>query len=168
MFSSALAPNMAPALCLRHDVDGLIWQPLGDELEASWKCLHAATFQALGYVQASKQQRKFTGAQVANFKFCFSILTFFFKCRFQVCPPNFSYAACCDALRHIYVYRQPTSNSSGVELVHRPTGRRIGAVAKQQVINLETGEQILGALATDVFLLILTSSTIFAFRVNDE
>ena len=60
LFATPVSPAMAPALCLRHDVDGLVWQPLGDEAQTTWSCLHTATFQALGYVQASKEQRKFT------------------------------------------------------------------------------------------------------------
>nr|CAG4650276.1 EOG090X08S2 [Sida crystallina] len=60
LFTTSLSPTSAPALCLRHDVDGLVWQPLADEAEASWACTHTATFQALGYVQASKEHRKFT------------------------------------------------------------------------------------------------------------
>lgn len=60
LFTLPLAPNMAPGFCLRHDVDGLVWQPMGDELEGSWGCQHIATLQALGYIQASKEQRKFT------------------------------------------------------------------------------------------------------------
>nr|CAG4638555.1 EOG090X08S2 [Cyclestheria hislopi] len=145
LFITQLSPNMAPALCLRHNVDGLIWQPMGDELESAWNCLHTATFQALGYVQASKEQRKFS-----------------------VCPPNYSYAALCDALRHVYLYRQPGPLSSGVELTHRPTGKKVGSVAKQQVLYLDSGEEILGALAFDTILLILTSSSLFAIKVNDD
>ncbi|XP_059353274.1 nudC domain-containing protein 1-like [Daphnia carinata] len=62
LFFTQSAPGLAPAFCLRHDVDGLIWQPMGDELELSWRCLHTAALQALGYIQASKEQRKFTVA----------------------------------------------------------------------------------------------------------
>jgi hypothetical protein len=35
---------------------------MGDELEQPWGCLHTAALQALGYIQASKEQRKFTVA----------------------------------------------------------------------------------------------------------
>ena len=59
LFIKRSAPGLAPSFCLRHDVDGLLWQPMGDELE-SWGCLHVSTIQALGYIQASKEQRKFT------------------------------------------------------------------------------------------------------------
>nr|CAG4640989.1 EOG090X08S2 [Eulimnadia texana] len=145
LFTTGLAPNLAPALCLRHDVDGLVWQPLGDEHLAGWSCNHVGTFQALGYVQASKEQRKFT-----------------------VCPQDYSYAAICDALRHIYVYRQPGPMPSGVQLTHRPTGRKIGSLAIQQLVSLDIAEEILGAVATNKLLLIVTSTTLFAIKINSD
>nr|SVE91231.1 EOG090X08S2 [Daphnia sinensis] len=145
LFFTQSAPGLAPAFCLRHDVDGLIWQPMGDELEQSWGCLHTAALQALGYIQASKEQRKFT-----------------------VAPPNMTYAALCDAFSHIYIYRQSNCTSTGVEMVHRPTGRRVGNIARQQVLNIDSTEECLGALATNSFLLLLTSSSLFAIRVNSD
>jgi hypothetical protein len=67
LFFTQCAPELAPAFCLRHDVDGLIWQPMGDGLEQPWKCLHTAALQALGYIQASKEQRKFTVAPPSKY-----------------------------------------------------------------------------------------------------
>nr|SVE82574.1 EOG090X08S2 [Daphnia magna] len=145
LFFTQSAPGLAPAFCLRHDVDGLIWQPMGDELEQSWGCLHTAALQALGYIQASKEQRKFT-----------------------VAPPNMTYAALCDAFSHVYIYRQSNCTSTGVEMVHRPTGRRVGNIARQQVLNIDSSEECLGALATNSFLLLLTSSSLFSIRVNSD
>nr|CAG4637140.1 EOG090X08S2 [Ceriodaphnia reticulata]SVE73029.1 EOG090X08S2 [Ceriodaphnia reticulata] len=145
LFLTPSPPGLAPAFCLRHDVDGLIWQPMGDELEQPWRCLHTAALQALGYIQASKEQRKFT-----------------------VAPPNMTYAALCDAFTHVYIYRQPNCSSTGVDMVYRPTGRKVGNVARQQVLNIDSPEECLGAVATNTFLLILTSSTLFAVRVNSD
>ncbi|XP_046444071.1 nudC domain-containing protein 1-like [Daphnia pulex] len=145
LFFTESAPGLAPAFCLRHDVDGLIWQPMGDELEQPWGCLHTAALQALGYIQASKEQRKFT-----------------------VAPPDMTYAALCDAFTHVYIYRQPNCSSTGVEMVHRPTGRKVGNIARQQVLNIDSSEECLGAMATNTFLLILTSSSLFAIRVNSD
>ena len=53
-------------------------------------------------------------------------------------------------------------------MIHRPTGRRVGTVARQQVLNLDSQEECLGALATDTFLIVLTSSSLFAIRVNSD
>lgn len=79
-----------------------------------------------------------------------------------------TYAALCDAFSHVYIYRQPNGTSTGVEMVHRPTGRRVGNIARQQVLNIDSTEECLGALATNSFLLLLTSSTLFAIRVNSD
>ena len=54
-----------PAFCSRYLEDGLIWQPEpalgeGDAGLKNWSVKHFATFSALGYVQAGKEQRKFT------------------------------------------------------------------------------------------------------------
>jgi len=61
LFTRQTGPEFLPALCLRHDVDGILWQPRNvfneGELE-HFKMEHVATFSALGYVQASKQEKK--------------------------------------------------------------------------------------------------------------
>lgn len=79
-----------------------------------------------------------------------------------------TYAALCDAFTHVYIYRQSHCPSTGVEMVYRPTGRKVGNVARQQVLNIDSQEECLGALATNSFLLILTSSSLFAIRVNSD
>lgn len=58
------------------------------------------TFNALGYVQASKRERKFT-----------------------TCSPNLKYAVICDGVRHVFVYMQPTERggNSAAEYVHSLT-----------------------------------------------
>lgn len=81
-----ITQNGEPVFCLRHDVDGLVWQPKVDAGDIVVE--HVGTFSAIGYVQASKQQRKFT-----------------------VASPNFSYVAICDVNRHVYVYRYVTNLS---------------------------------------------------------
>ena len=73
--------------CVRHDVDALVWQPKAHaDSEENWT--HIGTFNALGYVQASKENRKFSS-----------------------CSPNMKYAVICDCARHVYVYRQPLEGS---------------------------------------------------------
>jgi len=64
--------HTALAFCLRHDVDGLVWLPMEDaekkeeEPISKWNCHHIGTLQALGYIQASKEQRKFTVCSPSN------------------------------------------------------------------------------------------------------
>ena len=49
LFAAGMAPGSMPAFCLRHDVDGLLWQPRPNSdgvSDAPWQ--HVATFNALG------------------------------------------------------------------------------------------------------------------------
>lgn len=141
LFTVDVDPSEMPCLCLRHDVDALVWQPRPDQPGNMWE--HVATFNALGYVQASKRDKKFA-----------------------TCAPNFSYASLCECLRRAFIYRQP----SPVETVlfNRKQGRQVGQVAKQQVASLDSDKPILGFRATNERLYILTSSNLFVLKVNNN
>ncbi|VDN03659.1 unnamed protein product [Thelazia callipaeda] len=129
-------------LCIRMDVDGILWK----FTKGSEKVKHHATFSALGYVQASKIQRRFT-----------------------TCPADCSYAVIVEAKRHAFVYWQLASITS--DLRNRKTSKRVVGVAKQQLISLTkvgtsgdvcaVTENIVGTFAADEFLFILTTSDIF-------
>ncbi|XP_035702684.1 nudC domain-containing protein 1 isoform X2 [Folsomia candida] len=144
LFSARVHGSSIPAMCIRHDVDGLLWQPpeVDNNLLDSWTLEHVGTFSAMGYVQASKQQRKFTA-----------------------CPPDLSYLAICDASKHVYIYRQP--HEIGSDLRNRKTGQIISHVSKQHVVSLEPPLEILGAHATDDFLFVLTTQNVHAIRVKE-
>ncbi|XP_071594320.1 nudC domain-containing protein 1 isoform X3 [Heliangelus exortis] len=139
LFSVVVDPKEMPCFCLRHDVDALIWQPHSDEPENMWE--HIGTFNALGYVQASKQDKKF-----------------------MACAPDYSYAALCECLRRVFIYRQPTPLST--VLYNRKEGRQVGQVAKQLVATLEANDPILGFQATSERLFVLTTKTLFLIKVN--
>uniref|UniRef100_A0A2I3MFH8 NudC domain-containing protein 1 n=1 Tax=Papio anubis TaxID=9555 RepID=A0A2I3MFH8_PAPAN len=87
LFSVIVDPKEMPCFCLRHDVDALLWQPHSSKQDDMWE--HIATFNALGYVQASKRDKKFFA-----------------------CAPNYSYAALCECLRRVFIYRQPAPMST--------------------------------------------------------
>ncbi|XP_049606758.1 nudC domain-containing protein 1 isoform X1 [Syngnathus scovelli] len=140
LFTVSVDPTQMPCLCLRHDVDALLWQPRPDQPADMWE--HVATFNALGYVQASKRDRKFS-----------------------TCAPNFSYASLCECLRRAFIYRQP-SPVDGV-LFNRKQGRQVGQVAKQQVASLDTDRVVLGFRATDERLFALTADNLFVLKVNN-
>ncbi|XP_043921692.1 nudC domain-containing protein 1 [Protopterus annectens] len=139
LFTVAVDPAKMPCFCLRHDVDALLWQPQADQKENMWD--HVATFNAFGYVQASKQDKKFT-----------------------TCAPDYSYAAVCECLRRVFIYRQPSSLTT--VLYNRKEGRHVGQVAKQQVASLETSDPILGFRATNERLFVLTAKNLFVIKVN--
>ncbi|NXM28668.1 NUDC1 protein, partial [Oxyruncus cristatus] len=139
LFSVVVNPREMPCFCLRHDVDALLWQPHSDQPENMWE--HIATFNALGYVQASKQDKKF-----------------------MTCAPDYSYAALCECLRRVFIYRQPTPLAT--VLYNRKEGRQVGQVAKQLVATLESNDPILGFQATNERLFVLTTKTLFLIKVN--
>ncbi|XP_072266836.1 nudC domain-containing protein 1 [Pyxicephalus adspersus] len=141
LFSSVSNPELMPCFSLRHDVDALLWQPRLASDDNLWE--HASTFNALGYVQASKRDKKFF-----------------------TCAPNCSYAALCECVRRIFIYRQPSPVAT--ELYNRKEGRRVGQVAKQQVASLETNHPILGFQASNEHLFVLTTNKLFVIRVNNS
>uniref|UniRef100_W5M5F7 NudC domain-containing protein 1 n=1 Tax=Lepisosteus oculatus TaxID=7918 RepID=W5M5F7_LEPOC len=141
LFTVDVSPSEMPCFCLRHDVDALLWQPHANEQDNMWE--HAATFNALGYVQASKRDKKFS-----------------------TCAPNYSYAALCECLRRVFIYRQPSPVST--VLYNRKQGRQVGQVAKQQVASLDSSDTVLGFRATNERLFVLTSKNLFVIKVNNE
>ena len=143
LFNTQLDNNKPCALCLRHDVDGLLWQPLSKTTDDESPWQHIGTFNAFGYVQASKQQRKFTS-----------------------CPPSMSYVALCDCVRHMYIYRQPSAISSPVR--NRKTGRKVDAIAKQQVVALESVDNIIGFQTTNNRIYVATKNLIYSVSVNEQ
>lgn len=141
LFNAQLEPDRVPAICLRHDVDGLLWQP-GILPGSGNAWLHTTTFNALGYVQASKRDKKFAS-----------------------CPPNTSYAALCDCVRHVYIYRQPEGTMSLVK--NRKTGKSVTEISKQHLVSLDCQDDILGMQTTNERIYILTSQRLYAVRVNN-
>nr|XP_034491365.1 nudC domain-containing protein 1-like [Marmota flaviventris] len=141
LFSVVVDPKEMPCFCLHHDIDALLWQPHSSKQDDMWE--HIATFNALGYVQASKRDKKFFA-----------------------CAPNYSYAALCECLRRVFIYCQPTPMST--VLYNRKEGRHVGQVAKQQVASLETNDPILGFQATNERLFVLTTKNLFLIKVNTE
>lgn len=69
---------------LRYDVDALTWLPQASVTTSQSYWTHVATFNALGYVQASKRDRRFT-----------------------TCSPNLKFAVISESTRHVFVYLQP-------------------------------------------------------------
>ncbi|KAG9278921.1 nudC domain-containing protein 1 [Astyanax mexicanus] len=140
LFTVETNPSEMPAFCLRHDVDALLWQPRPEQPDSLWE--HTATFNALGYVQASKRDKKFA-----------------------TCAPNFSYAALAECLKRVFIYRQPSPVDT--VLFNRKQGRQVGQVAKQQVANLESNHPVLGFRATNERLFALTCNNLFILKVNN-
>lgn len=133
------------SVCLRHDVDGLVWQfKSNDKGEFSFE--HVDTFDALGYVQASKTQRRYT-----------------------LCSPKRSYVAIIDCSRHVYIYKKPEAISQECELRNRKSGRNVQRIAKQYVWTFgQTSDDshVVGALAKENVLMVATTRNIYCLKID--
>lgn len=122
IFNASLDPRLPPAFCIRHDVDALLWQPKAHaDREANWT--HIGTFNALGYVQAAKKDRKFS-----------------------TCAPDMSFATLCDCARHVYVYQQPEGEakhaSQQVVTLTSPDNEILGLQASNRKIFILTKQGV--------------------------
>ncbi|XP_018577530.1 nudC domain-containing protein 1 [Anoplophora glabripennis] len=138
LLTANLNTDLPLALGIRHDVDVCLWQPqgCGDDFSIS----HEGTLLAFGYVQASKQNRKFS-----------------------VCPPDMSYSVICESSGHLFIYRQKRPISTS-ELRNRTTGRKINTIAEQQVINV-SNEEVIGIYPTNKILYLLCESSVKALQL---
>ena len=140
LFNMPPVKNSAALFCTRHDVDGLVWAPNDSSELTTTSYKHEATFNALGYVQASKEKRRFICA-----------------------PSDFSYVAIADTDRHVYVYRQPSPVDT--DLRNRKTGRRTQQKSIQQLVSLDNSDTIHGLATTRNTVYVLTKSNIYRYKV---
>lgn len=97
LFTLPSSLNHSSLLSIRHDIDALLYFPFLSPTN-SLNFAHVSTFHALGYVQASKRDKKFL-----------------------TCSPNMSYAVLSTASRHIFIYCQPINGikgTSAIQYVH--------------------------------------------------
>lgn len=145
LFSVNIDPKEAPALVIRQDVDACIWQPYAKQSNSTndWFVEHQGTLMAFGYVQSSKQNRKFV-----------------------TCPPNFSYAVVCEMSRHIFIYKSVDAN-----LDYQLRKRGPGAASKQvlvgqqHVFNIDKFGEVIGIHATNAYLYVLTVTSLVVIQV---
>lgn len=141
LMTAQLNAEAVPAFCLRHDVDGCMWQLDAPTDESTWPCEHVATFLAFGYVLASKQDKKFT-----------------------CCSPDMSYAVICETNSRVFVYRRSTAVNT--DLRNRKTSTKVSKIARQQLINMESTSPILGIYAANQHLFVLTSDTFYTYCIE--
>uniref|UniRef100_A0A915JVW7 NudC domain-containing protein 1 n=1 Tax=Romanomermis culicivorax TaxID=13658 RepID=A0A915JVW7_ROMCU len=137
-------PSAAPSICLRYDVDGILWRAPSDPFADSPSfSAHFLTFDAFGYVVAGKEARRLVG-----------------------CSPRAVYCAIADSHRNIYVYWRP-NKLQGQMLKNRKTGQNVQTVCKQNLLTVDAGDQeILGMITLDDHLLILTDSQLTVFVMS--
>ncbi|KAF9412681.1 hypothetical protein HW555_008889 [Spodoptera exigua] len=143
LFSIKIETQEVPALALRHDVDACIWQPYAQLVNSNtWPVKHQGSLSAFGYVQSSKQNRKFV-----------------------TCPPNFSYSVVCEATRHIFIYQTNSNQDSQLRKRTGGTMRTI-KIGQQHVFNIDKYGEVLGINATNEYLFILTENHLVAIQIQ--
>lgn len=143
LFSVRIETQEVPLLALRHDVDACIWQPYAQLINSeTWPIKHQGTLSAFGYVQSSKQNRKFV-----------------------TCPPNFSYGVVCEASKHIFIYQ--SESNSDCQLRKRTGGAMKNVkVGQHHVFNIDKYGEVLGINATNEYLFVLTETKIIALEIQ--
>lgn len=102
---------------------------------------HQGTLMAFGYVQSSKQNRKFL-----------------------TCPPNFSYSVVCEASKHILIYQNSPA-------LHNQLRRRSCGVMKniklgvQHVFNIDKYGEVVGINAANEFLFVLMENSLLVIEI---
>uniref|UniRef100_A0AC34GNL0 NudC domain-containing protein 1 n=1 Tax=Panagrolaimus sp. ES5 TaxID=591445 RepID=A0AC34GNL0_9BILA len=149
IFVQQFLPNKPLDICIREDVDGVVYSL--ENMNES-KLEHYLTLDAFGYIQAGKSSR-----------------------RFSTCAPNGSYSAIVDGRNHAYIYLK-ASTVSDTELRNTKTRKAVPTVARQHVISLASFDSeyvsnsrnpnIIFTAAREKVLFLATDWAIYACHVN--
>lgn len=143
LFSIGLRANSPPAFALRSDVDACIWLPniqTNENGEINLQMRHEGTLNAFGYVQASKQQKKFLR-----------------------CSPDINYSIISEGHRHIFVYKANYDSASGLK--NRNTSKKL-SIGQQKLITMEETDEILGIVCENETTLLLAQKQILCLQIN--
>lgn len=143
LFSLGLRPGYPLAFALRSDVDTCIWLPyikLGTANETILNIKHEGTVNALGYIQASKQQKKFIQ-----------------------CSPDMNYAIICEPHRHIFMYKNSYDGATGLK--HRNSSTKV-SIGQQKLITMDESDEVLGVVCQNETAILLSQKHILCLQVN--
>lgn len=143
LFSLCLRAGSAPAFALRSDVDACIWLPniqTGSTNELNLNVKHEGTLNAFGYIQASKQQKKF-----------------------MRCSPDMHYAIICEPHRHIFIYKSTYATASGLK--NRNSSTKI-SIGQQKLITMEDSDEVLGVVCQNETTILLTQKHVMCLQIN--
>lgn len=144
LFSTCLRPGHPLAFALRSDVDACIWLPYtiqtGAANEALLNVKHEGTLNAFGYIQASKQQKKF-----------------------MQCSPDMNYAIICEPHRHIFVYKSTYNTASGLK--NRNSSAKV-SIGQQKLVTMDASDEVLGILCQNEVTILLTQNKVLCLQIN--
>lgn len=141
-------PGQPPSLAIRNDVDVFLWLPqnattnqLNSHSDAiNWQLQHEGTINAFGYIQASKQQKKYLR-----------------------CSPDMSYALICEPHRHIFIYKMGHAGASGLK--HRTSGAKVN-IGQQKLVTMDETDEVVGISVEDDVTILLTQKHIICLQIN--
>lgn len=143
LFSLCLRAGSPLAFALRNDVDACVWLPCiqpDATNETTMKMKHEGTLNALGYIQASKQQKKF-----------------------MQCSPDMGYAIICESQRHIFVYKSSHDSASGLK--NRNSSSKI-SIGQQKLITMDSSDELLGIVCQNETTILLTQKHVLCLQIN--
>lgn len=138
--------NQPSAFALRSDVDIFVWLPMftsnfnEQSIERHLQIRHEGTLNAIGYIQASKQQKKFIQ-----------------------CSPDFSYSIICEPNRHLFIYKNSYDTANGLK--NRTTNARAN-IGQQKLITLDESDEVLGILCENDVAILLTQNRILCLQIK--
>jgi len=140
LFASTIRAGFPPAFATRQGIDGAVWlQQFQPTRPDEWSVRHEGTLHAFGYVQASKEQRKFID-----------------------CCPDLDYAVICESYRHVFIYKPRNDSAGGLRNRNGPQV----IIGKQNLVTLDpdVGE-VLGLVTAPNVITILTQHAVLYLQV---
>lgn len=140
LFVSCLRPGYPVAFATRQGVDASLWLQLYQPARPQeWSVRHEGNLHAFGYVQASKQQRKFMD-----------------------CCPYMDYAVITESYRHVFIYKSRYDSAGGLRNRNGPQV----VIGKQHLVTLDddVGE-VLGMVTAPNVIVLLTEHAVLYIQI---
>lgn len=140
LFATSLRPGSPLALATRQDVDCCLWlQQYNPTKPDDWSMRHEGNLHAFGYVQASKQQKKFMD-----------------------CSPDLGYALISESHRHVFLYKSKYDTADGLRNRNGPQV----TLGKQHLIALEDAGEVLGMSTANSVATLLTEKCVLFLQME--
>lgn len=140
LFATSLRPGFPLALATRQDVDCCLWLQQYNPAKADeWSMRHEGNLHAFGYVQASKQQKKFMD-----------------------CSPDLGYALIAESHRHVFLYKTKYDTANGLR---KRNGPQV-SIGKQHLITLEDAGEVLGLTTDNSVATLLTEKFVLFLQME--
>lgn len=147
LFALPLRAGQPPAFAVRSDVDVCVWLPIirppidqSADRRTNVQLRHEGTLNAFGYIQASKQQKKYIQ-----------------------CAPDFSYSIVCEPHRHIFIYKGAYESASGLK--NRNSGEKI-CIGQQKLVTMDEADEVVGLICENEVIILLTPHQILCLQIK--